>query len=145
MMVVPITAELCNKLRCGLLSQEEVGADTVSSCSAAGYTGVWAASDPRCAAFLRTEALPPVLAATLFRAAGPQPAATPRTGAAPGQSLAPVSLVPPLPSITNQRPQQVTTEQAGVLCQISRWASDHPFLAGAVVLGIFFAARGGKR
>lgn len=71
------------------------------------------------------------------------PAASPAVANATGQSLGPVSLVAPMPSITPS-PQAVTATPAPVCNSIDSWVSSSPMLAALSIFGVYLLL-GGKR
>ena len=79
----------------------------------------------------------------------PSPAPTPNAATAPGQSLAPISLVSPMPSITSTPVTSVASDQMpptpGGWCAIENWVNQNPGLAAVSALLVFFAVRGGHK
>jgi len=78
-----------------------------------------------------------------FGDASAPPAASPATAAATGQSLGPVSLVAPMPSITAP-PNTVAPTPAPVCNSVDSWVSANPMLAALGVVGVFLFFGGHK-
>jgi hypothetical protein len=57
--------------------------------------------------------------------------------------MGPITLTPPMPSITPPPPQAVSGQDTGVVCGINRWVSDNPGLAVLALFGVFMLAKGG--
>ena len=72
------------------------------------------------------------------------PAASPAMAGATGQSMGPITLVAPMPSITPS-PQQVSATAPAVPCNsMDSWVIANPTLAALSILGVFFLL-GGRR
>ena len=79
------------------------------------------------------------------------PASSPDTAAAAALPLGPISLVSPMPSITQPSQDQVSTTsvppaQTPPTCSISTWVSNNPALAALAAVGVYlFMSQGGRR
>lgn len=57
------------------------------------------------------------------------------------RQIAPVTLLTPMPSIINPKPDQISTADLSTGCQVSSWVSQNPVLAVATALGIGWLLR----
>jgi len=93
--------------------------------------------------------LPSVFAGFGDTAAAATPAPTPDSvSAAAGTSVAPITLVSPMPSITAPGPTQVSSAAIPAApagwCAVETWVNNNPGLAAASAILLFFTVKGGR-
>lgn len=129
-------AELCQRIRCGAVSQDEVGPEALYECSAAGYNGVLSCNHPDCAPYHAEMVAAGICAgmeaARVTEVLPIRPAVVPDPGERPG---APVSINPPVadPGWGQGR---------GMWCQAMGWVDANPCLAVGLVVAGWFVLRG---
>lgn len=132
-------AELCQRVRCGALSQTDIGEQALYECSRDGYVGVLGCSHPECQPYLDE-----------LRAAGvcPDPEA--------GRVAELLPLHPPEVPDEGERPRPPVRfnlpvmeprwgEGRGLWCQAMAWVDIHPCLAVGLVMAGWWVLRGRGR
>ncbi len=80
----------------------------------------------------------------------PAAAPTPSAAAMMGQSLSPITLKQPLPSITTPPADMVSSMQmppqpSVTWCAVENWVNKNPALAALSAVAVFFIVKGGQR
>jgi hypothetical protein len=168
-----VTADYCQRIICGAVSQREAGYDDLLECSRLGYVGAQPCNAPECAPYLDE------IIATQGGACGAYPGGEVATPAAPVdvgaaaaaeeyQGIAPIpvmitdipaiyrapkplttaSVMPVMPTIISRPPTHIEGSYPGGIpttwCGFNWWVGQNPWLAaGAALLG--FALLGGFR
>jgi hypothetical protein len=142
---VEVTEDYCERIVCGIVTQQEAGWDNLLACSQAGFQGVKPYCHPDCAPYYDE------IAARY----GYFCASVPKTEVIAYQPPAVhvKSLAPALPSMialarVNGIGEEATvTERAGsALCAFQDWVSQNPYWAAAAVIGAaLLAKRGAKK
>ncbi len=128
-------AELCQRIRCGALSQSAAGDQALYECSQAGYAGVLGCGHPECAPYLgelrAAGVCPDPEAGRVAEVLPLHPAVQPEEGEKPGE---PVKINPPV-----AEPRQGAET---VWCQFMAWVDANPCLATGLVVAGWFVLRG---
>jgi hypothetical protein len=130
---VEVTKDYCERIVCGIVTQQEAGWDNLLACSQAGYQGAKPYCHPDCAPYY----------AEIAKRYGYFCAGVPKAEAIAYQPPAVhvKALTPVLPSITSYARGEATTSP---LCQFQGWVSRNRCLAAAIVVGLALLTRGNK-
>jgi hypothetical protein len=145
-------ADLCQRVRCGALSQEAAGPQALYECSRDGYVGVLGCSHPDCAPYLDEMRAAGVCtyqeAGRVAEVLPPHPAYQPERGEMPAAPVA-VNLprweAPATPGV--KRFNAPVSDPAwgrgrGMWCQAMAWVDANPCLAVGLVVAGWFVLRG---
>lgn len=144
-------AELCQRVRCGALSQADVGAQALYECSRDGYVGVLSCNHADCAPYLDEMRAAGVCAdpnaARVVEVLPLHPAMQPDPGQMP---MAPVKVNLPrweTPGVKTVNPPVADPgwgQGRGTWCQAMGWVDANPCLAVGLVVAGWFVLRGNR-